>query len=71
MGLRSMSSSEDEDAVIRVGTVRRVARRADKNEQMKRRIAGEMERGRKREKKEKREERKKITQWKRGSVAGS
>lgn len=54
MGLRSMSSSED--AVIRVGTVRRVARRAGKKEQMKRRIAGERRNGRKRELEERKKE---------------
>lgn len=43
MGLRSMSSSEV--AVTRVGTVRRVARRAGKKKQMKRRIGGEQRNG--------------------------
>lgn len=55
MGLRSMSSSED--AVIRVGTVRRVARRAGKKEQMKRRIAGERRNGKGKEEGEKEEKR--------------
>ena len=57
MGLRSMSSSED--AVIRMGTVRSVARRADKKEQRKRRIAGERRNGRREDKGEKKEGKKK------------
>lgn len=58
MGLRSMSSSED--AVISVGTVRRVARRAGKKEQMKI-IAGERGNGKGEEEGEKEEKRNKIT----------
>lgn len=68
MGLRSMSSSEDAD--ISVGTVSRVARRADKKEWMKGRIAGEMEMGTKgKEKKDKKK--REIVQWKLESAACS